>query len=705
MRAPNLENDTMLTHVESISVTLLKKILPKQGNYIAAITRAQTTGGSRHSSASTIEELWTIIENADRDGLETYHTCASFKEALFDPPGTPDGQKRLGRTKHNILGLRVFRLDIDVGPGKAYRDQNEALDALKRFCLAHNLPPPIVVSSGSGLHVYWPLAVTLDPEAWKLYATGLKNLCVKHGLHADHAVTTNSVAILRTPGTHNRKRSKAQLVECAPEFLEIEPYPIERFKVFLDHADVQPAKYWNFTLGDLPPHLLRTKPPEIVETFRALRALAAYEPVSGAQIAEHCEQVRALRDSKGCLQEPLWYAVLGVFAFCEDGDELGHECSSGYEGYTERETQERLDRARTLTGATTCARFHELNPAACERCPHWGKINSPIVLGRQPAAPADTQGAPLAPVLTWERTHGGALKPKSYVNAALALVQLGINCRHDFFHNKKIVEGDIIENLGPELSDPICRALRDKIIGRFSVDPGIENVQQAAERACEANRFNPVVDYLDSRQWDGQLRLDRWFVIYLGADDTPLNRSIGRKMLIASVRRARQPGCKFDDMVVLEGPQGSGKSSALRILAGEENFSDQPLLHLDTRAQQEAIEGVWIYEISELVGLRRTETEKTKGFLSKTHDNARPAYGRHRVDRARNGIFVGTTNDSEYLRDWTGNRRIQPVKTGKIDLEALRRDRDPLWAEAAAAEAQGEPLVIPENLYAAAAHQ
>ena len=176
-------------------------------------------------------------------------------------------------------------------------------------------------------------------------------------------------------------------------------------------------------------------------------------------------------------------------------------------------------------------------------------------------------------------------------------------------------------------------------------------------------------------------------------------------MLIAMVRRAREPGCKFDYVVVLEGKQGTGKSSALCILAGEENFSDQPLLHLETRAQQEATEGVWIYELSELAGLRRTEIETLKSFISRTEDNARPAYGRFRVDQPRRCVFVGTTNDTEYLRDTTGNRRFWPVRTGTIDLDALRRDRDRLWAEAAAAEAGGEPLVIEDHLYQAVEDQ
>jgi predicted P-loop ATPase len=192
---------------------------------------------------------------------------------------------------------------------------------------------------------------------------------------------------------------------------------------------------------------------------------------------------------------------------------------------------------------------------------------------------------------------------------------------------------------------------------------------------------------------------------YLGAEDTPLNRAIGRKMLTAAVRRVRHPGCKFDYVVVFEGKQGTGKSTVLRILAGEENFSDQLILHLDPRAQQEACEGVWIFELSELAGLRRTEIETVKSFITKTEDNVRPAYGRFRVDQPRRCIFVGTTNDSEYLRDATGNRRFLPVKTGTILLAKLEAERDQLWAEAAAAEAQGEPLTIPEHLYAAAAEQ
>jgi predicted P-loop ATPase len=184
-------------------------------------------------------------------------------------------------------------------------------------------------------------------------------------------------------------------------------------------------------------------------------------------------------------------------------------------------------------------------------------------------------------------------------------------------------------------------------------------------------------------------------------------------VLIAGVRRVRSPGCKFDYILVLEGKQGVGKSSLLKILAGEDNFSDNEIIGLNKKEQQEAIQGIWIYELAELEGLHKSDVTKVKLFASKTMDMARPAYGRSRVDRPRRCIIVATTNEDTYLRDTTGNRRFWPVWINGvvpcgddkmlIDFEAVARDRDQLWAEAAAMEARGESLVIPEALWPDAA--
>jgi energy-coupling factor transporter ATP-binding protein EcfA2 len=288
-------------------------------------------------------------------------------------------------------------------------------------------------------------------------------------------------------------------------------------------------------------------------------------------------------------------------------------------------------------------------------------------------------------------------------NAATAIRRLGLSCSYDMFRHRKIIGGAMLEDHEGEISDDACIVLRGRIIDEFGFDPRSDHVRDALTLLCLENAFHPIRDMLDALLWDGVPRLDRWLITYLGAEDTPLNRAISAIMLIAAVRRVRQPGVKFDQIVVLEGPQGSGKSTAVAIIAGEGNHSDQEILTADAKTQIELMEGVWIYELGEVEGLNRAEVNKIKAFASRTVDRSRMAYARHSVARPRQAIFVGTTNEDRYLRDQTGNRRFWPVRTSVIDLEALRRDRDQLLAEAARREARGESLILPEELWEAAA--
>ena len=199
-------------------------------------------------------------------------------------------------------------------------------------------------------------------------------------------------------------------------------------------------------------------------------------------------------------------------------------------------------------------------------------------------------------------------------------------------------------------------------------------------------------------------RLDTWLVDYAGAADTALNRAIGVLLLVAMVRRAKQPGCKFDIMAVLEGQQGCGKSSLLAVLAGEpDNFTDTPVLKSDVKAVAEALRGKWMVEISELVGLGQREVEEIKATITRTDDRARPAYGRCVESQPRRCIFVGTTNAEEYLRDDTGNRRFLPVRVGRIDIDSLKAVRAHLFAEAVQQEPAYGPLTLPQNVRQAAA--
>ena len=310
---------------------------------------------------------------------------------------------------------------------------------------------------------------------------------------------------------------------------------------------------------------------------------------------------------------------------------------------------------------------------------------------------------PTITIPTWPDVTSIGAPKRTYRNARAAIQALGVMCSYDTFHDRMLIEGSddkhAINQWHGEISDAVIIALRQLVIDTYGFDPGKEHINDAASALCIDHAFDPLLDYLGSLAWDKTPRVDSWLTVYLGAADTPLNRAIGKLTLIAAVRRARKPGTKFDHIMVLEGSEGTMKSTAIVTLAGIENFSDQTILTASDKEQQELVRGVWIYEIADLAGMRRSEVEKVKAFASRTHDRARPAYARRRIDTARRNIFFGTTNEDTYLQSQTGNRRFWPVPTGTIDIEGLRRDRNQLWAEAAEMESEAKPLVLPAELW------
>jgi hypothetical protein len=306
-------------------------------------------------------------------------------------------------------------------------------------------------------------------------------------------------------------------------------------------------------------------------------------------------------------------------------------------------------------------------------------------------------GIPPDEPLIWEATDKNGRPRPTCTNARRALLALGVKCRYDEFHDKCLVEGKVV--LQHVNLDLVAADLRRKIHAAYSFDPGKNNIIDAIEQLCVRNKFNPVLDYLNGLKWDGEPRLDRWLTTYLGAEDNELNREFGQLALIAAVRRVRRPGTKFDPIIVLEGPMGTQKSMTIEVLAGTENFSDQTILGVHDREAQELLSGIWLFEIAELSNIRRAEVEHIKAFASRTIDRARPAYGRTRVDQPRRCVLFATTNNDQYLKE--ADRRFWPVKTKTIDIAALKRDRDQLWAEASRRE-PGASIVLRRELWKAA---
>ncbi len=222
-------------------------------------------------------------------------------------------------------------------------------------------------------------------------------------------------------------------------------------------------------------------------------------------------------------------------------------------------------------------------------------------------------------------------------------------------------------------------------LGRNLVDEVVQFYSREHQR-------NQLTDWLDSLQWDKTPRLDHWLSSYCRAEDNIYVREAGRCWLLGAVTRAYEPGTQFDHCLIFEGPQGSGKSSAIRIL------SNGWFTELESFTGKESAEvlagGVWLVELSELDGMKKSDVESVKRFITTLTDRYRPAYGRHVVSIPRSCVFAGSTNESSYLRDSTGNRRFWPVKCGDIDLEQLRANRDLLIAEAVHRYKQGESLLM-----------
>lgn len=355
-----------------------KKILPTTGIRFLAewVTKPDHPKGGYFIhfpyGEDSDDDMATRAASISAKGGNVYFACASYKEVIYKV--TPGGKEfPAGRTQDNAAHMRAFWLDVDVGKDdsdKSYPTQREAAAAVVRLVSEVGLPVPMLIASGAGLHVYWPLTENIDASRWTAVASQLKSICTHLGIRVDPSRTADSASVLRPVGTMNPKHKKAVRL--------------------LRDADAGPAGAIAAPIADyiLSHHVSHTRRDNVSGPSLNAALIGApveYPPSHADEIVRHCAVLANFHDKLGNVAEPFWYAALGLLKHCVDGETLAHEWSSGHPSYDAHVTQNKIE--QWTVGPPLCSKMEsESGLNLCKLCPHYGKVKTPIQLGH--AVPA-----------------------------------------------------------------------------------------------------------------------------------------------------------------------------------------------------------------------------------------------------------------------------------------------------------------------------
>lgn len=355
------------------TLTFLKTILPEDGFKFVGLSRAGKSGIA-HKAYESLELMAQAIDSYDRQpNLTIYHACCSYKEASYEV--IIDGEKKTKyRGEPNWKQAKSFWADIDCGEqkaaeGKGYATKTDAAKAIVGFCRSNQFPDPMLVDSGGGLHCYWPLTRSVGPKAWRTMAVGFKAALAGAGLIVDPTRTADLSSVLRPVGSHNRKPNREERevkVRTQPNLVSPEEFN-RAVAAAVAKYQVTPQKLTASTsLND-----------DLISEYTGPK----FES-SAHIIAENCQQMAKMRDTKGDVDYETWRGLIGVIKHCVEGRDLAHEWSEdrGDTGHSNTDTDTRYD--SWSTPPASCEFFEKSNPTGCEGCPFRGKINNPIVLGR-----------------------------------------------------------------------------------------------------------------------------------------------------------------------------------------------------------------------------------------------------------------------------------------------------------------------------------
>lgn len=282
-----------------------------------------------------------------------------------------------------------------------------------------------------------------------------------------------------------------------------------------------------------------------------------------------------------------------------------------------------------------------------------------------------------------QTTRTGAIKPSSYnVKQILSTHELfkGL-IRFNTFSMRVVKQPGFMFGEGV-WEDNDLTATIVWLSEHYSMDASDRMVQNIVNLIASENSYSSVKDYLMGLRWDNQPRINTWLERYFGAEESYATRIFERTFLLGAVARVIDPGCKNDNVLILEGLTGIKKSTGLRELCGADWFSDAPLDLGNSADCYLGMRGNWFIEMAELKRFKTSEAGSLRAFFSQRTDEYRVPYGRNTQNVPRQCVFVGTTNDDLYLTSSTGNRRYMPVEVKKVDVDAIAEDRDQIWAEA-----------------------
>lgn len=360
------------------TVEFLRLVLPQKGLYFSATPASfinedgKEVNYFKHVCYHTVSELAAHCIDLSEDGKNAFFACGSFEHEYIEVERKGVIKKKQ-RVQENALYARSQWIDIDCGNDE-YPTQKDGVRGLVTFCKSTGLPlPNVLVNSGNGIHGYWVFEQDIQKAAWLKSAKLFKAIQARFNFAQTDTTRTGDIAsVLRPIGTNNDKSAKG---------LGVKPVSL------LGTPNLEPVSYkaWLQKLLSIRDEfgVVVPKGKQQPSQNSALSGGMDYAPSDANKVANRCKQIQIFREEMGANQdEPLWRACLGVVGFCEDGEEFAQVWSSGYEGYDEDTTAEKLDNWMANAGPTSCEHFRGCNPKGCEGCVWNGKITSPIVLGR-----------------------------------------------------------------------------------------------------------------------------------------------------------------------------------------------------------------------------------------------------------------------------------------------------------------------------------